>query len=73
MRVSDHLRAVLWAIEDRPCRYVGCFENKFGELLVFVHDDGERDGTVFLGDVDWEPHRGQRRGWSAGCGRPGPQ
>jgi hypothetical protein len=57
MRVSDHLRAVLWAIEDRPGRYVGCFENKFGELLVFVHDDGERDGTVFLGDVDWEPHR----------------
>ena len=22
---------------------------------MFVHDDGERDATVFLGDVDWEP------------------
>jgi hypothetical protein len=24
---------------------------------VFVHDDGEPDATVFLGDVDWEPRR----------------
>jgi hypothetical protein len=57
MRVSDHLRQAVPAIEERPGRYVGCFENKFGELLVFVHDDGERDATVFLGDVDWEPRR----------------
>jgi hypothetical protein len=57
MGVSDHLRGVVPAIEQRPGRYVGHFENKFGELLVFVHDDGERDATVFLGDVDWEPRR----------------
>jgi hypothetical protein len=24
---------------------------------VFVHDDGEPDATVFLGDVDGEPRR----------------
>jgi hypothetical protein len=53
--VSD-LRGVP-AIEQRPGRYVGHFENRFGELLVFVHDDGERDATVLLGDVDWEPRR----------------
>jgi hypothetical protein len=23
----------------------------------FVHDDGEADATVYLGDVDWEPRR----------------
>ena len=57
MGVSDHLRGVVPAIEQRPGRYVGHFENKFGEVLVFVHDDGERDATVFLGDVDWEPRR----------------
>jgi hypothetical protein len=44
-------------IEERPGRYVGYFENRFGELLVFVHDDGERDATVFLGDVGWELRR----------------
>ena len=44
-------------IEERPGRYLGYFENKFGEQLVFVHDDGERDAMVFLGDVDWEPRR----------------
>jgi hypothetical protein len=57
IRVSDRLRGPVPAIEERPGRYVGYFENKFGELLVFVHDEGERDATVFLGDVDWEPRR----------------
>jgi hypothetical protein len=44
-------------IEARPGRYLGYFENRFGEQLVFVHDDGERDAVVFHGDVDWEPRR----------------
>ena len=57
MGVSDHLRGAVPAIEQRPGRYVGHFENKFGELLVFVHDDGDRDATVFLGDAGWEPCR----------------
>ena len=51
------IRSAAPAIEERPGRYVGYFENKFGEQLVFVHDDGERDATVLLGDVDWEPRR----------------
>ncbi len=37
--------------------YLGYFENKFGEQLVFVHDDGGSDATVLLGDVCWEPRR----------------
>jgi hypothetical protein len=44
-------------IERRPGRYAGYFENAFGEQLVFVHDDGEADATLYLGDVDWEPRR----------------
>ena len=27
-------------VEERLGRYLGYFENKFGEQLVFVHDDG---------------------------------
>ena len=40
-----------------PGRYLGYFENKFGEQLVFVHDDGESDAVVLLGDLGWEPCR----------------
>jgi hypothetical protein len=57
MRLTNHHTSPAPAIEERPGRYLGYFENKFGEQLVFVHDDGEPDATVFLGDVDWEPRR----------------
>ncbi len=55
MRLTNHHASAAPIVEERPGRYLGYFENKFGEQLVFVHDDGERDATVFLGDVDWEP------------------
>jgi len=57
MRLTNHHASAAPAIERRPGRYLGYFENRFGEQLVFVHDDGERDAMVFLGDVDWEPRR----------------
>ena len=57
MRLTNHHASAAPAIEQRPGRYLGYFENKFGEQLVFVYDDGEPDATVFLGDVDWEPRR----------------
>jgi hypothetical protein len=44
-------------IEQRLGRYIGYFENAFGERLVFVHDDGEMEATLYAGDVDWEPRR----------------
>jgi hypothetical protein len=31
--------------------------NAFGEQLVFVHNDGERDARLYHGDVNWEPRR----------------
>jgi len=56
LRVSNrHASAAM--IEERPGRYLGYFENKFGEQLVFVHEDGELDATLLHGDVDWEPRR----------------
>jgi len=57
MRLTNHDASAAPAIEQRPGRYLGYFENRFGEQLVFVHDDGEPDAMVFLGDVDWEPRR----------------
>jgi hypothetical protein len=55
--LSNHHSAAGPAIGERPGRYLVYFVNKFGEQLVFVHDDGEADATVFHGDVDWEPRR----------------
>jgi hypothetical protein len=58
LRVSNrHAPAPAPAVDERQGRYLGYFENKFGEQLVFVHEDGELDATVFHGDVDWEPRR----------------
>ena len=56
LRLSCHHTTAPPVIEERPGRYLGYFVNKFGEQLVFVHDDGEADATLFHGDVDWEPY-----------------
>jgi hypothetical protein len=53
--LTNHHPAPAPVIEQRPERYVAYFENTFGEQLVFVHDDGEADATLYLGDIDWEP------------------
>jgi hypothetical protein len=55
--LTNHHPATAPVIEQRPGRYIGYFENAFGEQLVFVHDDGEADATLYAGDVDWEPRR----------------
>jgi hypothetical protein len=57
LRVSNRHAAALPAVEERPGRYLGYFENRFGEQFVFVHEDGELDARVFCGDVDWQPRR----------------
>lgn len=55
--LTNHHPAPAPVIEQRPGRYIAYFENAFGEQLVFVHDDGAADATLYLGDVDWEPRR----------------
>jgi hypothetical protein len=57
LRLTNHHEVPAPPIEERPGRYIGYFENAFGEQLVFVHDDGEPDAALFHGDVDWEPRR----------------
>lgn len=57
MRLSDRHASVAAVSAERPGRYLAYFENRFGEQFVFVHDDGESDATVALGDVGWEPCR----------------
>jgi hypothetical protein len=57
MRLTSRHSAPVPVIEERPGRYLGYFENTFGEQFVFVHEDGEPDAVVFHGDVDWDPHR----------------
>ena len=57
MRLRNRHVPVAAVIEERPGRYLAYFENRLGEQLVFVHDDGESDATVLLGDVGWEPRR----------------
>jgi len=57
LRLSCHHTAVPLVIEERPGRYLGYFVNKFGEQLVFVHDDGDPHGMLFHGDVGWVPYR----------------
>jgi hypothetical protein len=53
--LTNHHPAPAPVIERQPGRYIAYFENKFGEQLVFVHDDGDTEATLYLGDVDWEP------------------
>lgn len=50
--IGDH--PVPGAIEERPGRYIGRFENAFSEQMVFVYDEGDAEGTLYLGDVGWE-------------------
>jgi hypothetical protein len=54
---TEYHPAAAPVIEERAGRYIGYFENAFGEQLVFVHDRGEPDATLYLGDLDWEPRR----------------
>src|SRR5205823_10184849 len=45
-------------IDDRGAgRYLGYFENQYGEQAVFVYDRDSNHAVVYLGDAGWEaPH-----------------
>jgi hypothetical protein len=49
LRLTSDDTAAPPVIEERPGRYLGYFVNKFGEQLVFVHDDGDAHATLFTG------------------------
>jgi hypothetical protein len=67
LRVRNRHVTAVPEIGERPGRYLGYFENEYGERLVFVHENGEVDATVFHGDVGWEPQRVRDAGGFAGC------
>ena len=48
LRLTSHHTTAPPVIEERPGRYLGYFVNKFGEQLVFVHDDGDAHATLFM-------------------------
>lgn len=60
-RVSNHHTDACGApptVDDsEPDRYLGYFENQYGEQAIFVYDRARRAGTLWLGDAEWErPH-----------------
>jgi len=41
-------------VTEKPGQYVGYFENEHGEQAIFVYDRPTRQGTLYMGDYDWE-------------------
>lgn len=39
---------------DERGRYVGYFENEYGEQFLFVYDRASQTGTLWGGDLDWD-------------------
>lgn len=54
---GNHHRSPAPDVDRRPGRYLGCFENRYGEQLVFMHDAGEPTASLVVGDVDWQLRR----------------
>jgi len=55
--VSDPHRSPGPGVSERPGRYIGCFENRYGEQLLFVHDAAEPTATLYLSDADSQLRR----------------
>jgi len=41
---------------DQADTYHGYFENRYGEQFVFVYRRDTAEGTLWGGDMGWEPH-----------------
>lgn len=52
---NKHVSAAPDLGETGGQRYVSYFETDLGEQLVFVRVAGEDQGTLYMGDADWEP------------------
>ena len=38
-----------------PDRYLGYFENRYGEQAIFVWERGQPTALLYHGDLDWQP------------------
>ena len=41
-------------VEERPHQYLGYFENRYGEQMIFVFDQDSGIGRLYAGDANWE-------------------
>jgi len=41
-------------LEERSGQYLGYFENRYGEQMIFVFKRGNRTGQLYAGDAGWE-------------------
>jgi hypothetical protein len=55
LRIPNHHAATAPALAPGPDRYLGYFENRYGEQAVFVCERGNPTATLYLGDLDWQP------------------
>jgi hypothetical protein len=47
--------ALVDQVAPRPDRYVGYFENMFGEVMIFVRESKSPTAMLYHSDMDWEP------------------
>ena len=57
LQISNHHAAACGTpprIEERSGQYLGYFENRYGEQMIFVFDRGNGTGWLYAGDAGWE-------------------
>jgi hypothetical protein len=59
LTIHSHHRAPYpsWQTSPDDGRYLGYFENSYGEQWIFEYDYATESGVLRGGDVDWEPHK----------------
>ncbi|MBU0494231.1 MAG: hypothetical protein KKB13_20475 [Chloroflexi bacterium] len=56
LRITNHHAATCGTpptIAEQPGRYLGYFENEFGEQWIFVREPGATTGMLYGGDAGW--------------------
>ena len=57
LQISNHHTATCGTpprIEERSGQYLGYFENRYGEQMIFVFDQESDTGQLYAGDAGWE-------------------
>jgi hypothetical protein len=53
--ISNHHQHEPPQIEEAPNRYIGYFQNVYGEQWLFVRERAAATATLYGGDVAWKP------------------
>ena len=57
LQISNHHTAACGTpprVKERSGQYLGYFENRYGEQMIFVFDRGNGTGRLYAGDAGWE-------------------